>query len=51
MLIMYHVSACSFFEFFIIFFVIFLNFFYNLKKKIATCQSDIVSRDKDGIMW
>jgi len=26
------------------------NFFYNLKK-IVTCQSDVVPRGRDGMMW
>jgi len=34
-------------------FLIFFDFFYNFFKKIkiATCQSDLVPRDRDSVMW
>jgi len=31
-------------------FLFFFEFFNNLKK-IVTCQSDIVSRGRGGVMW
>jgi len=44
------VSARGFFYFFKFF--KFLVFFIILKKiKIATCQSDIVLRGRDSVMW